>query len=261
MFMSGTASGFANLMSLYNNGNITFGTSATNNAFVMCYGSFACRLWSVSSTNTDYVGTTGNRTYGTTILHTLVSLYGTFTGFHRCFTEDELYDEENPQKFKDDYVGRIVISTGKIATDISNETNGWDIYYDKDVITPEDAVPIIELSRTKKDKRVFGVMGNPTRKNSRAERMIINSVGEGPILVCNSNGNIENGDYIHSSDYMGYGEKQDDDLLHNYTVAKATMDCSFELDSALYNCYEIDDLDANGNTLRVAFIACSYHCC
>jgi hypothetical protein len=40
---------------------------------------------------------------------------------------------------------------------------------------------MIELSRTKKDKRVFGVMGNPTRKNSRAERMIINSVGEGPI--------------------------------------------------------------------------------
>jgi hypothetical protein len=59
---------------------------------------------------------------------------------------------------------------------------------------------------------------------------------------------------------MGFGEKQDDDLLHNYTVAKATMDCSFELDSALYNCYEIDDLDANGNKLRVAFIACSYHC-
>ena len=29
--------------------------------------------------------------------------------------------------------------------------------------------------------------------------------------ICNSNGNIENGDYITSSDYLGYGEKQDDD--------------------------------------------------
>ncbi len=47
-------------------------------------------------------------------------------------------------------------------------------------------------------------------------------------MVCSSNGNIENGDYITSSDYLRYGEKQDDDLLHNYTVAKATMGCNFE---------------------------------
>jgi hypothetical protein len=260
MFMSGSVSGFANLMSIYNNGNIIMGLSSTNSAFLIVHGSIACRLFSVNKTNTDYVGTQGNRpSQGSTILDTLCNLYDTFTGMHRCFTEDELYNKEDPQKFKDDYVGRIVISSGKIATDISNENNGWDIYYDKDGITSEDAVPMIELSRTKKDKRVFGVMGSPSRKNSRAERMIINSIGEGPILVCNCNGNIENGDYIQSSGILGYGEKQDDDLLHNYTVAKATMDCSFELDSLYYNCYEIDDLDANGNKLRVAFIACTYH--
>ena len=90
--------------------------------------------------------------------------------------------------------------------------------------------------------------------------MIVNSIGEGGILVCNSNGNIENGDYITSSDYLGYGEKQDDDILHNYTVAKSTMDCDFILDSPLFNCFEIDDLDVNGNKLRVAFIAVTYHC-
>ncbi len=43
------------------------------------------------------------------------------------------------------------------------------------------------------------------------------------VCGCNSNGNIENGDYITSSDYLGYGEQQDDDLLHNYTVAKAII--------------------------------------
>ena len=37
------------------------------------------------------------------------------------------------------------------------------------------------------------VMGNPRRNNSRAERLIINLVGEGRIWVCNNNGNIENG--------------------------------------------------------------------
>ena len=90
--------------------------------------------------------------------------------------------------------------------------------------------------------------------------MIINSVGEGAIWVCNANGNIENGDYIQSSNYLGYGEKQDSEFLANYTVAKATMSCSFELDSPLYECKEINELDATGNKLRVAFIAVSYHC-
>ncbi len=63
--------------------------------------------------------------------------------------------------------------------------------------------------------------------------------------MINSNNNIENGDYIQSSNYLGYGEKQDDDILHNYTVAMATMSCDFELDSPLYECKEIDDLDKN----------------
>ena len=58
---------------------------------------------------------------------------------------------------------------------------------------------MIELSRTKKDKRVFGVLGDKRRKNNREERLIINSVGEGGIWVCN--GNIENGDYTTSSEY------------------------------------------------------------
>jgi hypothetical protein len=74
-------------------------------------------------------------------------------------------------------------------------------------------------------------------------------------MVINSNGNIENGDYITSSDYLGYREKQDDDLLHNYTVGKATIDCNFELDSEYYNCFELE-----GTNYRIAFIACTYHC-
>jgi len=185
---------------------------------------------------------------------TVKVIQGTFTGFHRCFTSDMLFDKNNILNFKHKYCGRLVISTGKIATDISDNENNWDIKYDKDGITIEDALPIIELSRIKKDKRIFGVFGDPTRSNSRPERMIINSVGEGGIWVCNSNGNIENGDYITSSNYLGYGEKQDDDLLHNYTVAKATISCNFELDTNLYICIEIE------NGLRAAFISCTYHC-
>ncbi len=72
----------------------------------------------------------------------------------------------------------------------------WEIKNDKDGITIEDAVPCIQISRTRKDKRVFGDLGDPKRSNTREERMIVNSVGEGGIMVCNSNGNIENGDYM-----------------------------------------------------------------
>ena len=84
--------------------------------------------------------------------------------------------------------------------------------------------------------------------------MIVNGIGEGAIWISNSNGSFENGDLIQSSDYLGYGEKQDDDLLHNYTIGKATIDCDFQLDSPYYQCKEIE------NGVRVALIACSYHC-
>ena len=136
----------------------------------------------------------------------------------------------------------------------NTENDEWEIKYDKAGITIEDALPEIELSRTKKDKRVFGVLGLAKRGNSRPERMIVNSVGEGGIWVCNANGNIENGDYIQSSNHLGYGENQQTEFLCNYTVAKATIICDFELDSPLYECQEIED------GIRIAFISCSYHC-
>ena len=54
-----------------------------------------------------------------------------------------------------------------------------------------------------------------------------NAIGEGQILVTDSGGNIEAGDYICSSDRLGHGMLQDDDILHNYTVAKATETVDF----------------------------------
>ncbi len=98
------------------------------------------------------------------------------------------------------------------------------------------------------------MLGSADRKTNNKNRLIVNSVGEGAICVCNTNGNIENGDYIQSSELLGFGEKQDDDILHNYSVAKAVMDCTFELDNPYYQCYEIE------GGVRVAFIACTYHC-
>jgi hypothetical protein len=81
-------------------------------------------------------------------------MYETLTGFHRCFTDDIEYNKEDPQNFKDDYIGRIIISSGKIATDSKGENDKeWTILYDKEGITIEDALPIIQLSRFKNEKR------------------------------------------------------------------------------------------------------------
>ena len=188
-----------------------FAINDNGNAFFA--NQITAKFYTVANTNRDLLGIQFEWTaVGDNNNGTIYCINDTFTGFHRCFTEDELFDITEPQKFKDDYEGRIVISTGKIATDSTYDINNpdnteWTILYDKEGITIEDALPKIELSRKKKDKRVFGVLGSKVRQNNRPERLIVNSVGEGAIWVCNSNGNIENGDYITSSDYLGYGEK------------------------------------------------------
>ncbi len=251
-------------------------------------GQVVTGLYVVSQTNTDYCCVQQNYTsIGQYYQLAIKVAYGSFTAFHRCYTDDELYGETDETKviFKNNYVGRVVIATGKIKTDFTRkkptepepeqepvidsetgepviienkllkiEEDEWYSEIDKDGMTIEDAVPVVRLSRQRKDKRVFGVLGTSTRSTNNKDRLIVNSVGEGGICVSNTNGNIENGDYLQSSDLLGYAEKQDDDLLHNYTIGKATIDCNFELDSPYYLCEEIE------NGVRVAFIACSYHC-
>jgi len=112
-----------------------------------------------------------------------------------------------------------------------------------DAITIEESLPVVSLSTKANDKAVFGVISHPEDYDTRDEsygawttnfkkekgdtRVKINSIGEGAIWVSNINGNLESGDYITTSNISGYGMKQDDDILHNYSVAKITMDCDF----------------------------------
>jgi hypothetical protein len=256
-------------------------------------GQWACHFRTIANSNTDDIGVNSNTSLDAVGYYFAHIIYNTFTGFHRCYyADDDIFNNDSSKEetdiFKNNYKGRIVISTGKIKTDLSrpvpkeckeepnnnleepnidytkpinceqidkeNPNMEWYTAIDKDGITIEEAIPIVQLCRVKKDKRVYGVLGSPNRANNNKNRLIVNSLGEGAICVCNSNGNIENGDYIQSSDILGYGEKQDDDLLHNYSVAKAVMDCNFELDSPYYQCYELE------GGVRVAFIACTYHC-
>jgi len=57
--------------------------------------------------------------------------------------------------------------------------------------------------------------------------MPINAVGEGQINVCGMGGDINTGDLISASSITGKGMKQSDDLIHQYTVAKARESVTF----------------------------------
>ena len=137
-----------------------------------------------------------------------------------------------------------------------------------------ESLPRVKLSNTANDKKVYGVIseledpessgrtfmngnfGSIMEKAEGDSRLIINSLGEGAIMVCNINGNLENGDYITTSVVEGIGMKQDDDLLHNYTVAKIVQDCNFTNNQQ----YMIGSITHNGVTYSTALVGCTYHC-
>ena len=143
------------------------------------------------------------------------------------------------QTFIDNYIGLIVITS-----DILN-------YYPN--INNNNIN--IELSNKSKSPNVFGVIS----KKYDNTQVVVNSIGEGGIWVSNLNGHLNNGDYIQTSKILGIGEKQDDNILHNYTVAKILHDCNFNLDNKYYKCKKIFDNKMNIGYLK-AFVACSYHC-
>ena len=179
-----------------------------------------------------------------------------FTGQHRVVPTN-VSGFTNIQNF----VGMIVVSDGTY----------YNINWGTDP-TINESLPNISLSNKSYDKRVFGVIsdreditdGQTTygygafltifQTYENIGRIIINSLGEGGILVTNYNGNLENGDYITSSDITGYGMKQSDDLLHNYTVAKITQNCDFS-DPTKYT-----EIIYNNITYKKQFVGCTYHC-
>jgi len=139
--------------------------------------------------------------------------------------------------FNNNYIGCIVSSTG--------------IFTNKPQINK--SLPIVELCSIKQSPKVYGVISN----KYDSEQLIINAVGEGGIWIVNTNGNLVNGNYIQSSDIEGYGEKQDNNILYNYTVAKILHDCTFNLNTTVYDCVEFSE---NNITYRKAFVGCTYHC-
>jgi len=110
-----------------------------------------------------------------------------------------------------------------------------------------------------KDKNVYGVFskyefpimnenpgGNqqysiyiPEKTKEYGNIGYVNSAGEGMVWCCNIKGKIEKGDYLTSSPICGVAMRQDDDLLHNYTILKSAVDCDFKDHYSTYPIYTL----------------------
>jgi hypothetical protein len=137
--------------------------------------------------------------------------YGPFTGAHEVKFAQNMQGEITP--------GTVVSVTGKAETRI----------FEGREISLSSTMPTVKVSSKVKDKAVFGIIvsegplpNNHWYKAEEGERFgVVNALGEGRVWVTNRNGNIEAGDYITTSDVPGYGQLQDDNLLHSYTLGKA----------------------------------------
>ncbi len=140
-----------------------------------------------------------------------------------------------------------------------------------------DSLPIVQLSSSTMDSKCFGVVSvlpydiadscpilisyedvftTPADTTIRTNKVKpeymylrdsyfslgVNSLGEGSINVCGLGGDLVIGDYVTTSSIPGKAQKQTDDILHSYTVAKV-------LDNVVFDYPE-----------QVKLVACTYHC-
>ena len=122
--------------------------------------------------------------------------------------------------------GMIVSVTGKAET--RKDKNGE--------ISLSSTLPTVTISTRDRDKAVFGVIVSDGPlpedhwyESEKGESFgVVNALGEGRVWVTDINGEIQAGDYITTSSVPGYGQMQDDDLLHSYTLGKAIETIDFD---------------------------------
>ena len=206
----------------------------------------------VSTNTTSSVGVHGIGNWGV-LGEALGGGFGFYTTYN-CYFEGANYP------FTGSHMGFTTNATQFKIGDIVTVVDGY-------MIEVNNSVFSVLPSSSIKDKKVIGVFNGFTdsietfAKNSKAisdneafkpfidsikstHKVVgFNAIGEGGITVCDKNGNIEIGDYICTSSLKGKGMKQDDDLLHNYTVAKA-----------------LESVDWSKETTTSKMIAATYHC-
>ena len=168
--------------------------------------------------------------------------YGPFTGAHEVKLSHDFPENVKP--------GMIVSVTGETQVrKIDGEGIGF-----------SSTLPTVRLSPTSNDSKVLGVIISESPlpeehwyidESVEGERFgIVNALGDGRVWVSDINGDIAAGDYITSSAIAGYGQKQDDDLLHSYTLGKATENVDWS---------EVaETIEFNGHSYRAYPIAVVY---
>lgn len=90
-----------------------------------------------------------------------------------------------------------------------------------------NTTPIVSLSTINNDKSWYGVVSDEVVDTDDYDTLI-NVKGDTRIWVVDTNGSLESGDLLTTSNISpGYTQKQDDNFIRNYTVAKMTQECDF----------------------------------
>lgn len=166
--------------------------------------------------------------------------YGPFTGAHEVKLGSEIPREMRP--------GLVFSATGGV--EIQRGDGGG--------VGLSSTLPTVALSSVPRDPAVLGVLvaERPLPRDHwytarEGERFaVVNALGEGRVWVTDLNGDIGVGDYITTSSVPGYGQRQDDDVLHNYTLGKAIEAVDWESVSVT--------VDHEGETCRAHLIAVIY---
>ena len=161
-----------------------------------------------------------------------IGLLSNYTLSHKVFSNE---------KFEDSHIGKIMMSNG--VRNINNAESSIN-----------EGLPLISLCDIKKCKKIVGVLSSiseithddvrdkycytfnnsaigtvcDVQENDKDMPLYrINTAGDGCVWVLVDSDGITQGDYITSSAHDGYGITQDDDLNHNYTIAKSMVDVNF----------------------------------
>jgi hypothetical protein len=90
-----------------------------------------------------------------------------------------------------------------------------------------NVTPLVTLSNVYADKKWYGVVSEQTTDTNDYDTLI-DTKGDTRIWVTDVGGPLESGDFVTTSNVSpGFTQKQMDDLIHSYTIAKITQDCDF----------------------------------
>jgi hypothetical protein len=226
----------------------TVGVVGNSNSYSGVIGDSTSGRGVVGITSTGVYGlSTNNKTYS-------ALGYAPFTGVHEAYGADDYITGDIVYA-----IDTFLVDVSQSYVNVSSTLNAMDKRVFGVVAEVDDITKITKdnkflcLPRTIKNGVISTVVYDKYKPEFEAvianlindgnKYVGVNSLGEGGINVCNEGGNIEIGDYICSSNTKGKGMKQDDDLLHNYTVAKA-----------------LEAVDWSKETSTTKMIACTYHC-